>query len=239
MNELLTRILDAHGGLARWNRFEKLAASIVSGGGFFAFKGMIQDPKPRQMNVWLHEERSSVAPFGAPDQRTAFTPDRIAIERLDGAIIAERYQPRDSFAGHQMSTPWDTLHRAYFNGEAPWTYLTTPFLLAMDGVRVEETEPWQEGSAKWRVLRAHFPGAIETHSQIQDFFFGEDLMLRRHDYSVNIAGGFAAAQLTSEYVTKQEISLPTRRRAYTRGPDRRPILEMLMVSIDISDIRFD
>jgi hypothetical protein len=39
---------------------------------------------------------------------------------------------------------------------------------------------------------------------------------------VNIAGGFAAAQLT----------------AYTRGPDRRPILEMLMVSIDISDVSF-
>ena len=35
-----------------------------------------------------------------------------------------------------MNTPWDPLHRAYFNGEALWTYLTTPFLLAMDGVRV-------------------------------------------------------------------------------------------------------
>jgi len=239
MNDLLASILDVHGGLVRWNRFEKIGASIVSGGGFFSFKGMIQDSEPRQMTVWLHEERSTVAPYGAPDQRTVFTPDRIAIEKLDGTIVAERYQPRDSFAGHQMSTPWDTLHRAYFNGEALWTYLTTPFLLAMDGVRVEEAEPWHEGSAKWRVLRAHFPGSIETHSQNQDFFFGEDLMLRRHDYSVNIAGGFAAAQLTSEYVTLQGISLPTKRRAYTRGPDRRPILEMLMVSIDISNIRFD
>jgi hypothetical protein len=40
------------------------------------------------------------------------------------------------------------------------------------------------------LLRAHFPGSIETHSLVQDFFFGEDLMLCRHDYSVNIAGGF-------------------------------------------------
>jgi hypothetical protein len=61
---------------------------------------------------------------------------------------------------------------------------------------------------------------------------------RRHDYSVNIAGGFAAAQLTSDYVTVQGISLPTKRRAYTRGPDRRPILDMLMVAIDISDVHF-
>jgi hypothetical protein len=28
------------------------------------------------------------------------------------------------------------------------------------------------------------------------------------------------------------------RPAYARGPDRRPILEMLMVSIDISDVSF-
>jgi len=63
-------------------------------------------------------------------------------------------------------------------------------------------------------------------------------MLRRHDYSVNIAGGFAAAQLTSDYVDANGIRLPSKRRAYTRGPDRRPILEMLMVSIDISDVSF-
>jgi hypothetical protein len=118
------------------------------------------------------------------------------------------------------------------------TYLTTPFLLAMDGVRVEETEPWRQGSETWRVLRAYFPGSIETHSLIHDFFFGEDLMLRRHYYSVNTAGGFAAAQLTSDYVDANGIRLPSKRRAYTRGRDRRPILEMLMVSIDKSDVSF-
>jgi hypothetical protein len=90
----------------------------------------------------------------------------------------------------------------------------------------------------WRVLRAYFPGSIETHSLVQDFLFGEDLMLRRHDYSVNIAGGFAAAQLTSDYVEVSGIRLPTKRRAYTRAPDRRPILDMLMVSIDISGVSF-
>lgn len=238
MNTLLAAILETHGGLERWNTHEKVDATIVSGGGFFALKGLIQDSTPRHMTAWLHEERSSVSPYGAPDQRTMFTPDRIAIEKLDGTVIAERCAPKDSFAGHQMNTPWDPLHRAYFNGEALWTYLTTPFLLAMEGVRVEEIEPWSEGSETWHVLRAYFPGSIETHSLVQDFYFGEDLTLRRHDYSVNIAGGFAAAQLTSGYHEVGGIRLPTRRRAYTCGPDRRPILDMLMVSIDITDVCF-
>jgi hypothetical protein len=63
-------------------------------------------------------------------------------------------------------------------------------------------------------------------------------MLRRHDYDVNIAGGFGGAQLISDYVVADGIVVPTKRRAYTRGPDRRPILQMEMVTIDLSDIRF-
>ena len=238
MNALPGQVLDTHGGMDRWKRYGKVEATIVTGGGFFALKGVLQDANPRRMTVWLHEERSSVLPYGAPDQRTMFTPERIAIEKVDGTLVAERFAPRDSFAAHQMNTPWDPLQRAYFNGEALWTYLTTPFLLAMEGVQVEETEPWREDAETWRVLRARFPGSIETHSLVQNFFFGEDLMLRRHDYSVNIAGGFAAAQLTSDYITANGIRLPAKRRAYPRGADRRPILDLLMVSIDISEVGF-
>jgi hypothetical protein len=121
MNELLARILDAHGGMDRWNGYQKVEATIVSGGGLFPLKGMVQDSNPRRMTVWLYEERSSVLPYGAPDQRTMFTSDRIAIEKLDGTLVADRRALRDLFAGHQMSTPWDALHRAYFNGYALWT----------------------------------------------------------------------------------------------------------------------
>jgi hypothetical protein len=45
--------------------------------------------------------------------------------------------------------------------------------------------------------------------------------------------------MTSDYVVANHIHLPTKRRAYTRGPDRRPIMEMLMVAIDFSEVRFE
>jgi hypothetical protein len=57
MNELLARIIDAHGGMDRCKEFEKVDATIVSGGGLFALKDVTQDPNPRRMTVWLHEER--------------------------------------------------------------------------------------------------------------------------------------------------------------------------------------
>ncbi len=63
-------------------------------------------------------------------------------------------------------------------------------------------------------------------------------MLRLHVYIVIIAGGFAAAQLTSDHVAVDGIHLPARRRAYLRGPDRRPVLDLLMGSIYITDVHF-
>ena len=56
---------------------------------------------------------------------------------------------------------------------------------------------------------------------------------------MNIAGGFGAVQVTSDYVTANGLRLPTKCRAYTRGQDRRPIQEMLMFSIDLSKIRYE
>jgi hypothetical protein len=111
--------------------------------------------------------------------------------------------------------------------------------MAIDGVRVEEMESWHEGEETWSVLRAYLPGSIETHCLVQDFFFGEDFLLRRHDYTLTIAGGFAAAQLTSDYTEAGGIRLPTKRRAYARAADRQPIKDLLLVSIDIGNVSFE
>ena len=96
MNQRLAEILDAHGDMNRWNEYHKVQAAIVSGGGLFQLKGIPQDSAPRRMSVWLYEERSSVLPYGAPDQRTMFTPGRLTIEKLDGTVIAQRSAPKDS-----------------------------------------------------------------------------------------------------------------------------------------------
>jgi hypothetical protein len=238
MNELLSDIVRAHGGFSRWHALDRVEATIVTGGDLWAMKGLVQDPNPRRMKVELHQQRASLTPFGDPDWHTEFRPDRIAILRGDGGVVAERDDPRAAFAGHDMNTAWDALHRAYFNGYALWLYLTTPFLLACEGIKVYEIEPWAEKDETWSVLRAEFPDTVATHSPVQDFFFGDDLLLRRHDYAVDVAGGFAAAQLVHDYIMAGGIRLPSKRRAYLRRPDLRPDLDSLMVSIDIGEVRF-
>jgi hypothetical protein len=238
MTSFLEKIFEAHGGLDGWLSFSKMEADVVTGGGLFPLKGLMPDLSTRRMSVWLKEERASVLPFGAPDQRTAFTPERLAIEKVDGTVVAEWPYPKNSFIGHGLSTAWGLVHRAYFNGYAMWTYLNTPFLLQWEGVQIEEEEPWIENGETWRVLRAYLPGYIISHCALQRFYFGPDGLLRRHDYHVDIAGSFAAAQLTTDYIEADGIRLPSRRRAFAMGPDRRPIPELLMVAIDLSNVAY-
>ena len=48
-------------------------------------------------------------------------------------------------------------------------------------------------------------------------------------------GSFPAAQYVEGMVEVQGLKTPSRRRAYVRGPDMRPVHDLLMVAIDLSD----
>ncbi len=211
-NELLEKAWTAHGGLDRWNSFDEVHATIVTGGQLFDMKQTPQDSTPREMTV-------------------------ATVERSDGTVVSSRLHPAEHAEGKSVDAAWDALDRAYFNGYALWTYLTTPFLFAMQGFRSEEIAPWKEGTETWRGLRVTFPTEIASHSREQDFYFGSDFLLRRHDYHVEASGGFAAAQYVFDNVTVQGITFPTKRRAYMRDEKLLPIYEKLMVSIDISNLR--
>ncbi|MGN6338787.1 hypothetical protein [Mycobacterium sp.] len=233
---LLDAVLAAHGGLDRWRELSSMEATIVSGGKLWEIKGQPQDPSPRRMTVALHREWASVQPFGAPDQKTDFTPQRVAIEKLDGRVVAERINPRESFAGHELTTPWDPLQRAYFNGYALWTYLTTPFFMKLPGLTVAEIDPIEDHGERWFGLQVQFRDEFASHSRLQEFYFGGDFLLRRHDYRVDVAGGFAAIQYVYDIVEADGIKLPSKRRAYRRDADGSLLADELMVSIDVSDV---
>ena len=150
---LVNDVIAAHDPQGRRASFMMIEADISTGGGLFPLKGLQTDTATRPMTVWLRELRASVAPFGADDQRSAFTTGRTAIEKLDGRVVLESLTPSSMFVGHGINTPWGSLHRAYFNGYALWTYLNTPFLLNMPGVVVEQLPDWQDEGETWKVQR--------------------------------------------------------------------------------------
>ena len=130
MTDLLDEVVKAHGGLERWNELETVSAHLIQGGILWAAKGQQGVLDDVYVTASLHEEKESHHPFGAIGRRSVFTPERVAIETNDGKVIAALDQPRASFAGHNLQTPWTNLQLAYFVGTAMWTYLTQPFTFA-------------------------------------------------------------------------------------------------------------
>jgi hypothetical protein len=239
MSELLSRVLEAHGGVERWRAFDTVRAMFVSGGGLLPMKGLDVVARPLEGIANVHEETLRIPGYRRPEWNMTFTPERVVIEAANGELVEERTNPRDSFAGHTLTTPWDLTQLAYFNGYARWTYLTTPFFMAMPGFDVTEIEPWKEGSETWRVLRVRFPQNIVSHSAEQEFYFGPDFLLRRHDYRLEIAGGTPIAQYVHDIVESNGFRFPSKRRAFVRGAGSQPIRDLLLIAIDLSEFHVE
>ncbi|AXA42353.1 hypothetical protein [Rhizobium leguminosarum] len=237
MTQLKDFVIKAHGGLDRWRQFNQLSADLIQGGVLWPVKGHPDTLARTTVTVGLKEEWASHAPFGAGNRRSRFTPDRVAIEGGDGIVLEELSQPRASFAGHSLQTPWSELQLAYFAGCAMWTYLNMPFLLAWPGVESEELEPWPADSGDWRRLAVRFPAGIATHSTVQTLYFDGDGLLKRHDYDVEISGNTPGAHIIEGYREASGIKFPTKRRIYARQPDGSFNTDPLVVSIDLSNIR--
>jgi hypothetical protein len=238
MTDLLETVIEAHGGLERWNQLDAVSVHGINDGVLWALKGQAGVIDDVFVRASLHEERESHHPFGAPDRRSAFTPGRVAIETTAGDVVEALEQPRASFAGHTLETPWTALQLAYFAGTAMWTYLTQPFTFALPGFKVIELGPWQEAGEEWRRLRVIWPSYLATHSAEQTLYIGADGLFRRHDYDVEIAGNNAAAHYISGYTHAAGIMVPTKHRIFPRAADNQALPEPLIVSIDVSDIAF-
>ena len=236
MGQLLDSVLRAHGGLERWNRFTTLSARLIQGGVLWAAKGKAGVLDDVTVTVGLREEKVSHWPFGSPDRRSRFEPQRVALENGNGKVIEELLQPRSSFKGHTLETPWNDLQLAYFVGCAMWTYLNTPFFLVRPGFESEEVEPWQEAGETWRRLKVRFPADIATHSTEQTFYFDQKGLLKRHDYDVEISGGTPAAHYISDLKEFSGIVFPTKHRIFGLKPDGHAAPEPLVVSIDIDQL---
>jgi hypothetical protein len=235
MNDLLQNAVDAHGGLKRWNEISKITVAASLTGAIWFVKSQGDYLKDVVMTIDTAKERL-VTDFPGQDKRFIFEPQRLVMEKRDGTLIQARDNPEKSFEDQTRETPWDDLHVAYFQGEALWTYLNTPFLYAQKGFETEEIASIEAGGETWRRLKITFPDYIKSHSREQISCFGPDGLLRRHDYTVDILGGATGLNYASEYREVGGIIFPTRRRIFSYEGDYQLVPEPLLVKIDMSEI---
>ena len=237
LTPLLAEALEAHGGLDRWRTHEGLSSTIVSGGILWGVKGIDMPPIPRVATTEFRRQWMSVTPFGEPDWTMTWTPNHVEIRSSAGDVIAERDNPRDAFAGHGYDTPWDPLHLAYFNGYAMWTYHALPFVIAEPGYDVTEIAPVEQDGKMLRGLGVRFPAGTHTHTREQRLYFGDDRLLCRQDYEVDVWAGTAAAHLVSDYTTVDGLRLPTKRRVHPRAAGGSIDTNVDIVTVDHSNYK--
>jgi hypothetical protein len=218
--ELLELACRRHGGFERWNAVRTLTVPMVIGGALFELKGF---PEPLATTVQIDSRtpRTELHPYPLADERGVFTPKRVWIETRERALLAESLNPRDTFAGHVRSTPWDQLQRLYFLGYAMWNYLSTPFLFKLPGFLTTELTPHEEQSESWRVLEVIYPPGFPAHCPVQKLYFDTSGLLKRLDYQTDIAGGVASHYCFDPKVF-DGLLFYTRRRVVRRtaeGPD--------------------
>jgi hypothetical protein len=237
MSTLLEQAIRAHGGTENWARFRTVSASLDIGGAVWRLKGQPDLFQGIELAADLRHQHVAITSRIA-GWRGDFTPDTVRIESLDGRAAEERHAPRESYQGHIQQTQWDRLHALYFTGYALWTYLTIPFLYRYPGFQTEELSEWKEAGEVWRRLKVTFPDSIASHTREQISYFGEDGLLRRHDYTVDVMGGAQGANYASNYRNVHGVMVPMSRRVFAYDEAGRKIDEPLLVSIDFRDIDF-
>ncbi len=233
--DLLDLAIEAHGGLARWNRVSSLKIDASITGGIWYAKGQPDVLKDIVMVVDTRQQRVTTS-FVGQDRTTVFEPGRVVVEAPTGTIVEASDDPERSFQGHSADSPWNGIQVAYFSGEALWTYLNTPFLFAQSGFATEEIGSIDVEGETWRRLKVTFPEEVKSHTREQIFCFGPDGLLRRHDYTVDILGGATGLNYASNYLEVDGLMFPTRRRVFAYRGDYELVPEPLLVAVDISRI---
>ncbi|MGB0961868.1 MAG: hypothetical protein ACPGVY_04130 [Mycobacterium sp.] len=240
MNALLNQVVAASGGRDRWQQATTIRARVRSGGLLVRTRVPGNRFSDYRVTVDTQEPRTVIDPFPRDGLRGVFDHGSVRIENGRGDIISSRTHPRSLFfgtAGVRRNIRWDALDSVYFGGYAMWCYLTTPYLLTRNGVRVEEGDPWQEDGHTWRRLHAEFSPEIDTHSPRQTFYFDADGLLRRHDYVALVVGQWAkAAHYCADPVEAGGFTFATRRWVRPIGPGNRPLPFPTLVSLQLSDL---
>lgn len=234
LHPLLEEALEAHGGYDRWRKFKGVASTIRTGGSLWELKGAPLIPVPRRATSEFRRQWTQVTPFGEPDWTMTWTPEHTAITAGDGAVIAERDDGREAF-DRSYGGKWDPLNLAYFNGYAMWTYHATPHVFGEPGYEARDVEPIEDAGEALRGVAVRFPEAIHSHTREQQFYFGADGLLRRHDYTVDVWADTPAAHFIYDYVDVDGLKYPTRRSVYGVREDGSLDMNANFVTIAMSD----
>lgn len=232
---LLDDVIEANGGMTRWNSLSRFTLHLSVGGALFSNAGHAREFKDVIAEGSTRTQSVRFTGITGGEQSGSFQPDAITIESVDGEVLQTWSNPNLAFANTGPHVLADELHLILFCGVAIWNYLTTPFLLARPDVVVEELSTWQEGTETWRRMRAQFPPNLVTFAGEQIFYFDDNALHRRTDHDLL---GMKVAHYSWAHEIFGGIVVPTLRRSQIRQRDGTVNAKPILIDVEIFDAAF-
>jgi len=212
---LVERAIAAHGGLRQWMATTSVRLPFVHGGGpLLRLKGYGNTfPAPREYEVRPHECITLFHGYPDGQHRGRFASGSVSLECADGrGTVAVSRDHRATLRGLAKYRRWSPLDALYFFGYALWHYHTVPFTLPHARlVRVLVIEGVPAG------VDVLIPPDVITHSRRQQFYFGQDGRIARHDYVADVVGAWArGSHFWEDYRDSGGLAIAHRRRVVVR-----------------------
>jgi len=240
MDNLLSLVVEAHGGLDRWSAVSAILVRATVSGAFWERKGQAGILGDVTFQIEPRDQRVTISPFAGAGTASDYdgATDSIVIRTTDGQVVQQRSDVRRSFNGFDRVSKWNTVQAGYFISYGMWNYMTEPFMLTYPGVEAHEIEPWEEDGQRWRRLRVLFPRTTTTHNAEQVFYFDESGMQHRMDYAPEVNGNVLVAQYQYEPKAFDGIVVPTRRVVRLRSEDGIADMSTGSILIEIHNVEY-
>jgi hypothetical protein len=240
MEALLERIIDAHGGSARWEKFTDFITDVNVQGNLCELGGMPGIIGTSRLILSLRSPQTIVL---LPDGqgRLVINPDSISNVDVRGVELQDRSSPRDIINRVGPFATSSVFRTGYFLGFIVRYAVMSPFLYALEGFSLKEVEPWNERGEPWRVLKVTFP--VEHHApfRVQYAYYGADGLLRRTRNSGTLFGDdIELINDVTAYGTVNGIQMPISREIFKCSPagvkiDEAPVARIELVEPFFTD----
>ena len=250
---LLSEVVEAHGGAARWAKAQTVSSHVQARGLVPTWKVPGRPPEDYHYHqtVDIHGLRNVMQGFPRPEVTCTFTHDEVWVES-DGKVIERRTQARRAFGGRgalRRIRRWDTLDSAYFIGYAMSNYMSHPYRLTQPGFHVQRGDglAWRQRDLA-SARRSKYPPGFDLALPSRDLLHRREwadsssgLLLPDVWTEARVVAGLLpipikAAHFTLRHREVDGLIFPTFRRVMLAVPGHRPIPGLTMVCGQLSDI---
>ncbi len=216
--DLINRICNAHGGLDLWRRVESIELQLDIFGPVLITRFKSPWLSGIVANVFTDRPYVSFHNFPEEGHTGIFDGYDVYIYNTNDQIYTERnfQDARDLKSKPRLH--WDHLDMIYFLGYALWNSSCSPYIFNNKGFECHQgDDSYAQDGSVLSTLHVRFPSHIPTHSKHQVFFFDQQGLLSRNDYSADfISPVGAGSHFSRDYRQVDGLSFATRRTLFPR-----------------------